>query len=83
MSKENVTKEQFEEAAERAKWTDEEIDDLQRRLESVEAEHNKLKTIITDGYEFAAEQVRPIFGWGQHVSRLFQAIADRLKKDLF
>ncbi len=48
-------------------------------LEKKQAEILKKQAIIVEGFEFIADEVRPIFGMG-HLARVFDAVFNKLTK---
>jgi hypothetical protein len=51
------------------------VQELEARLAKVE----KKQVIMTDGYKFAANEIRPLFGFGA-IALIFDAIYDKLVK---
>jgi hypothetical protein len=52
--------------------------DVHRLLDRVERLEKRFELLVS-GLEFAANELRPLFGFG-HVAKVFDAVAERLKK---
>lgn len=53
-------------------------DELDARLDRLDRIENKLDTLI-EGLQFAANQLRPVFGHGAHLAAIFDEIAKKAK----
>ena len=62
--------------------TSEQIKQLEARIESLEQNTRSMQDIFFEAFEMLAEEVRPVFGWGAHIANLYQAVANRIKKEL-
>ena len=57
-------------------------DDVKAEIEAIRQDLEKVKTILIEGFELLEEESRPVFGWGPHMARLYEAIVKRLRKEL-